>query len=164
MIYKLISGFIGITLALTPVSVLAEQYVNNKALADLKSVNVYYDVNIGIPVKLKTRLMLIDKTYDQLVAAGVTPHFVVGFRGKASYFVTKGDDYVLEEDLAIKKEVQQRTKAFMEKGIVVEQCQIAAELHDIVLTDFLPEMKVVQNGYISMIGYQAKGYSQIAMD
>ena len=54
--------------------------------------------------------------------------------------------------------------AFKAKGIVMEQCQIAAQLHRIELTDFLPEVEVVQNSYISMIGYQAKGYSQVPMD
>jgi intracellular sulfur oxidation DsrE/DsrF family protein len=142
----------------------AGEYANKRALANIDSVRVYYDVNMGIPAKLQMRLTLIDKTYDQLVAAGVKPEFVVGFRGKASYFVTKGNDYVLEEDLAIKKRVHQWIKAFKEKGIVTEQCQIAAELHDIDPEDFLPEIEVVQNGYISMIGYQAKGYSQVPMD
>jgi intracellular sulfur oxidation DsrE/DsrF family protein len=155
---------IGLAFFYTTVPVFADEYANKRALADIKAVSVYYDVNMGIPAKLKTRLKLIDKTYDQLVEAGVRPEFVVGFRGKASYFVTKGNDYVLEEDLGIKREVQQLVTAFKAKGIVMEQCQIAAQLHHIEYTDFLPEVEVVQNGYISMIGYQAKGYSQVPMD
>ncbi len=140
------------------------EYSNTRALSDISSVKVYYDVNIGIPEKLTTRLMLIDKTYNQLVKSGVQPEFVVGFRGKASNFITKGDDYVFEEDLPAKRKVHEWVRSFKARGVVVEQCLIAAGLQRIEAEDFIPEVEVVGNGYISMIGYQAKGYSQVPMD
>lgn len=136
----------------------------HKALANLTTAKAYYDVNIGIPEKLLVRLELIDKTFDQLVEVGVKPDFIVGFRGKASDFVTKGKDYVLEEDLETKKKVHEWLTRFKERGIAIEQCKIAAGLRDIDAGDFLEHLEVVENGYISMIGYQAQGYSQIPMD
>ncbi|NOR23963.1 MAG: hypothetical protein GQ542_06130, partial [Desulforhopalus sp.] len=78
--YLVILGFI----ILFPCrSAVAEEFANKRALTNISAVKAYYDVNIGIPAKLVTRLKLIDKTYEQLVSAGVTPEFVVGFRGKA---------------------------------------------------------------------------------
>jgi hypothetical protein len=143
---------------------MADEFSNKRALVNISKVRAYYDVNVGIPAKLVTRLRLIDKTYDQLVSAGVTPNFIIGFRGKASYFVTKGDDYVFDEDIPAKKKVLKYIQTLKARGIVLEQCHIAASLHNIDPKDFLSEIEVVQNGYISMIGYQAKGYSQIPMD
>ena len=48
--------------------------------------------------------------------------------------------------------------------MLVEQCKVAAGLHDIDPEDFLPDIDLVRSGYISMTGYQAKGYSLVPMD
>lgn len=161
---KSIPLMIAMALLLPFVLATAGEYSNTRALFKISSVKVYYDVNIGIADKLTTRLMLIDKTYNQLVKAGVQSEFVVGFRGKATSFVTKGDDYVFEEELTAKRKVHEWVRSFKSRGIIVEQCLIAAGLQRIDPEDFLPEIEIVENGYISMIGYQAKGYSQVPMD
>lgn len=144
----------------------AKEYTNERALRDLTAVKVYYDVNTGVPKQLLIRLRLINETYDQLVKAGVKPEFIVGFRSAASNYVTKGEeDYVFEDDeIAAKKKVHEWVKRFKAKGIRMEQCVVAARLFEIEPEDFLPEIELVGNGYISMIGYQAKGYSQVPMD
>lgn len=125
---------------------------------------VYFDVNVGIPKKLETRLRLINATYDQLLEQGKKPEFVVGFRGKASYFVTKGEGYVEPEDLAFKQKIQQWVNTIKGRGIRIEQCRIAAGLVGVDPKDFLPELEVVENAYVSMIVYQQQGFSQIPMD
>ena len=125
---------------------------------------VYFDVNVGIPKKLETRFKLINTTYDQLVAQGKKPQFIVGVRGKASYFVTKGEGYVEPEDLAFKRKIQKWVKTIKGKGIKMEQCRIASGLVGVDLKDFLAELEVVENGYVSMIAYQHKGFAQIPMD
>ncbi len=153
---------VGITFLLTPIITSAEQY--DKALRGVSTAKVYFDVNIGAAKKLVTRLMLIDKTYTQLIESGVKPEFIVGFRGKASRFATKGKHYVFEEDIKSKQKVHDWIKHLSDKGISVEQCKIAAGFQEIAQEDFLAEVKLVQNGYLSMIGYQTKGYAQIPMD
>ena len=142
----------------------ADEYDNRRALQNISTAKTYFDVNMGISEKLVIRLKLIDATYDQLSAAGVHPEFVIGFRGKASRFVTKGKDYVFEEDLAAKKKVHAWVKRFKERGIPMEQCLIAAGFDDVDPKDILPEIELVQNGYVSMIGYQIKGFAQVPMD
>ncbi len=145
-------------------SLAVEASNNNKALAGIRETNVYFDVNVGEPAKLLTRLELIEKTYSQLVAAGVAPRFVVGIRGKASNFFTRGGDYVLAADLAAKQNIAARIDQFKGQGFGLEQCRIAADLQEIDVADFLPQIEVVANGYVSMIGYQAQGYAFVPMD
>lgn len=125
---------------------------------------VYFDVSLGVPHKLEIRLMIINKTYDQLLKQGYQPEFVVGFRSMASYFVTKGDDYVEPEDLAFKKKIHQWVKTLKKRGIRIEQCLLSADFVDIEPEDFLSEMELVENSYVSMIVYQNKGFAQITMD
>lgn len=139
-------------------------YTNNNALKGLTTVKAYFDVTIGEPKQLLLRLQLIEKTYNQIVATGITPTFIVGIRGKASNFFTTGDGYVLDIDLPEKEQIAALVKNFTAKKIGVEQCRIAAGFQDVAVVDFLPEIEVVANGYTSMIGYQAQGYGFVAMD
>jgi len=145
---------------------LAEEYKNTRALSGLSAVKAYFDVNTGVPAKLKSKLLFIDKSFEQLVQSGVKPEFIVGFRSAASNFVTKGDeDYVFDDDeIAAKKKVHEWILLFKKRGIIMEQCMLSAEIYEIDPQDFLPELEPVNNGYVSMIGYQTKGYSQINME
>ncbi len=142
----------------------AEEYKQSPSLSGMTTVKVYFDVNIGIPEKLLVRFVLIDKTLSQLQAAGVKPEVVIAFRGKASKFVTKGEWYVEKEELGVKAEVHKWLEKFAQKDIPMEQCLIAAELNGIEPKDFRPELRITQNGYISMMAYQKRGFAQIPMD
>ena len=134
------------------------------ALAGVRTADVYFDVNVGEPGKLRTRLELIETTYAQLVAAGFSPRVVIGIRGKASNYFTKDATHVIETDLPFKKEIAAKVAKFRGMGFAVEQCRIAAGLQEIDAADFLPQVEIVDNGYISMIGYQAQGYAFVPMD
>jgi hypothetical protein len=139
-------------------------YSNDKALKGLTASKAYFDVTIGEPKQLLIRLQLVEKTYNQLVAAGVTPVFVIGIRGKASSFFTKGTDYVLDIDLPEKRQIEAIVKKLKTQKIAIEQCYIAAGFQEIDIADFLPEIELVANGYVSMIGYHSQGYGLVPMD
>lgn len=81
-------------LFLLPSMLYAGNLDDKQALADLTSVKIVCDVNVGEAKLLLRRLELIDETYSQLLDAGVTPTVVVAFRGGASQYVTQGDKYV----------------------------------------------------------------------
>ncbi len=137
---------------------------HGSAIDGLKSIKIIFDVNVGEPAKLLVRLRLIEQTFSELEEAGITPVFVVAFRGKASRFNTRGDLYVSTEDLPYKESVQNYLQRFKELGFGLEQCAIAANLLRIDTKDFVSLIKVVPNGYISLAGYQSRGYSFIPMN
>ena len=134
------------------------------AAASGKEARVYFDVSLGEPEKLAVRLGLIEKTRVDLVAAGLTPRIVVGIRGKASNFFTRDEDYVLESDLAVKKNILATVVRFKAAGLRLEQCGLAADMQGIPRTDFLPQLEMVGNGYVAMITYQHQGYAYVPMD
>lgn len=142
----------------------SDVYNNDKALKGLTESRTYFDVTIGEPKPLLIRLQLIEKTFNQLVAAGVTPTFVIGIRGKASNFFTKGTDYVLDIDLPEKEQIAALVNKFKTLKIGVEQCYIAAGFQEIDVADFLPQVELVANGYVSMIGYHSQGFGFVPMD
>ncbi len=135
-----------------------------RAAVDNGEARVYFDVSIGEPEKLALRLGLIEKTRDDLIAAGLTPRIVVGIRGKASNFFTRGEDYVLESDLAVKKKILAQVVRLKAMGLRLEQCGLAADMQGIARTDFLPQLEMVGNGYVAMITYQGQGYAYVPMD
>jgi uncharacterized protein len=141
-----------------------EGFSTDNVAATYKEAKVYFDVNVGEPDKLAKRLQLIDKTYNDLRDSGLVPRFVIGIRGKASNFFTKDNDYVLESDIPLKKTVLSRVAQFKSAGFHLEQCGLAANMQGIAIDDFLPQLEMVGNGYVSMIGYQHQGYAYVPMD
>ncbi|WP_157067768.1 hypothetical protein [Desulfosarcina cetonica] len=53
---------------------------------------------------------------------------------------------------------------FAQNGFRLEQCAIAARAMKIDPVDFLPSIHLVQNGYVSIIAYQTRGYAYLPMD
>ena len=155
---------LALSLLLFPVGIFANQLTNVNALKGLKNVKVICDVNVGDPKLLLRRIELIDETYTQLIDAGVKPSVVVAFRGPATKYVTRGTGHVPHEDQAIKKEIQGWIGQFSENEISLEQCAIAARGQKVPYDDLLPQITVVQNGYISIVAYQNKGYALLPMD
>ena len=149
---------------LLPAMTLAAQWTDADALKGLKAVKVVCDVNVGDPKLLLRRLEIIDDTYTQLIDAGIQPTFIVAFRGPATKYVTRGTGYVAPEHRAIKKEIQGWIDQFHENGFTLEQCAIAARAQKVSYDDLLPQITVVQNGYISIVAYQNRGYALLPMD
>jgi intracellular sulfur oxidation DsrE/DsrF family protein len=158
------SIYLSICLILSSTMAFAAQFNNEKALKGLSSVKIVCDVNVGDPDLLLTRMYFLDTTYSQLLDFGVKPIIVVAFRGKASLFITKNDKYIKAEHRKQRLEMKDWLEHFSELGFTIEQCYIAAKSYKIDTKDFLPQVNIVANGYISLIGYQSQGYAFLPMD
>jgi intracellular sulfur oxidation DsrE/DsrF family protein len=156
--------FVVLSVLLAAANAFAAPAATVKSLSGLKQVKIVVDVNVGSPKMLLSRMDLLDKTYRQLAAAGMKPVVVVAFRGGASLFITKGDGYVAEDEKGAKLEMKSWIERFKQEGFTIEQCSIAAGFLNINLKDFLPQVEVVENGYVSLIGYQQQGYAYLPMD
>ena len=158
------SIYVCMCLFLASAMAFAAQFDNEKALKGLSSVKIVCDVNVGDPDLLLTRMNYLDTTYSQLLDMGVKPTIVLVFRGKASLFITKNDKYIKAEHRKQRIEMKKWIEHFIELGFTIEQCYIAAKSHKIDTKDFLPQVNIVENGYISLIGYQSQGYAFLPMD
>ncbi|MDJ0783544.1 MAG: hypothetical protein QNJ22_16325 [Desulfosarcinaceae bacterium] len=138
---------------------------DSSALQGLKSVRWVCDVTIGDGELLLRRMQLLDTTYSQLIDAGITPTVVVVFRGPASRFITRGETvYLTAADRKFKREMREWVEAFSDLGFVLEQCAIAADAQKIKPTDFLPQVTLVDNGFVSLVAYQNRGFAFLPMD
>jgi len=158
------NALILLLLVFIPVMVNAEIPGNSRALAGLTAVGVIFDVNVGNPQKLLLRLKLIEETVTGILKENVSADVVVAVRGGATHFMTRGEKYISAEDLSFKVQIQAQIKRLKELGYRLEQCAVAVRLLNVDPQDIIPEVPLVENGYISMVGYQNRGYAFVPMD
>ena len=137
---------------------------DHAALSGLKDVKVAFDIKDGDGKALLSRLDVIDETRQSLIQQGVTPHFILAFRGGATKLVQTDQDKIKPEDRAMAAKIAVRIKEMSSAPGVdgLEQCAVAAREQGIKTELVLPEIRVVGNAFVSLMAYQAKGYAYIA--
>lgn len=145
-----------------PNGVRAENHFSDHAA--LQGVNVtkaLFDINLSTAAKLELYLSVIEKTYDDLVRQGKKPDFVIAFRGASVRLINSETWSFSEEDQQSLAKSAKLIKKLQEMGVVVEACSIATSLFKVDNSTILPGINVVGNTFVSLIGYQTKGYSLI---
>jgi intracellular sulfur oxidation DsrE/DsrF family protein len=134
------------------------------ALAGLKEVKVAFDITTGDPKALLGRLNVIDETRLSLIKQGVTPHFILAFRGPATKLMQTDPAMIKPQDRALAAKIAEKVKEMSSAAGVddFEQCAVAVREQGTKVEKVLPQVHVVGNGFISLMAYQAKGYAYIA--
>jgi intracellular sulfur oxidation DsrE/DsrF family protein len=127
----------------------------------MKSVKAIFDVRAANAKSASLQLKLIHDTYkDQGIrAVSKKPLFVVAFMGPSVKLLSKDKQGFSAEDQKLMDEIAQTVQAMAKDGIKLEVCDFASKVFGVDPASILPEIKHVPNGWISLIGYQAKGYS-----
>ena len=128
-----------------------------------KEMKIAFDITDGNPQVLITKLAVIDLTRKQLLEAGTTPKMVLAFRGDASYFTQTNLAMVKEADRADALKVAAKLRELRAANGVeaLEQCNVPLASRKLVASSVMQEVKVVPNGWISLVTYQQKGYAYI---
>jgi intracellular sulfur oxidation DsrE/DsrF family protein len=134
------------------------------SITGLNSVKAVIDLNQGKANLLDLRLNFIKKTFEHIKLAGGKPDFIVAVRGGASAFMTYSDKHIDSSDAGLKKIMHQKIKEMKNMGIRFQQCEIAMTLLKIEPSDIISEIEIVKNGYVTLIGYQNKGYALLPME
>jgi intracellular sulfur oxidation DsrE/DsrF family protein len=134
------------------------------ALADLKEVKVGFDLKEGDGKLLLARLDVIDETRQSLIQQGVKPHFILAFRGPATKLVQTDPALMKPQDREIATKIAAKIKQMSAASGIegFEQCAVAVREQGTNAEMVLPEIRVVGNGFISLMAYQARGYAYIA--
>jgi len=147
---------IAFSLAFTCLTTTAFAVPNDSAaLGDLTEGKILFDINLSNPESLPLYLNVIKETYDGLEAQGVTPDFVITFRGAAASFVTyEAADAALETQIVTLVGLN---------NVRLEVCAVATRLFGIDNADILDGINVVGNTFISAAGYgsSTKGYATV---
>ncbi|TRZ89912.1 MAG: hypothetical protein D4R84_17070 [Rhodocyclaceae bacterium] len=137
---------------------------DSAALAGVKEGKIAFDIHEGNPKLLLARLDVIDETRQSLIQQGVKPHFILAFRGPATKLVQTDQEKIKPEDREMAAKIAARIKEMSKAPGVdgFEQCAVASRSQQTKTELVLPEIRVVGNGFISLMAYQSKGYAYIA--
>jgi intracellular sulfur oxidation DsrE/DsrF family protein len=142
----------------------AHAWAGDNPVAGLKDANVAFDITAGEAGRMLNILTTIEETRESLLRQGITPHFVLAFRGPASLLTQSDLSRLKPEDREAAVKVAAKLRQLRgTPGIErLDQCSIAMRGQKVDKAQVLPEMTIVENGWITLVGYQARGYAYIA--
>ena len=136
---------------------------DSNALKGVQSTKALFDISLNDAESLELYLEVIQQTYDDLIRQGQKPDFVIVFRGASVKLVnTETWSYSEEDQEKLKKASAMLTKLKGE-GANIEACSIATKLFKVDNATILPDIRVVSNTFVSLIGYQEKGYRLVTI-
>ena len=154
----LLSGAIALVislLSLTPVH--GQEY---KALEGLESINSVIDFRKDNPKEAAAYLHYIHQTYMYLnTSFSENADLVIVFTGPVVKLLSTNSKSLSAADSEILDQIAETVASMGKDGIRMEICLFACKLSGIELETILPEIKQVENGWVSLLGYQAKDYS-----
>ncbi len=136
----------------------AQEY---EAMKGVDSANVFFDMRDGIPKIAAVHMKLIHDTYEQLLAMKKKPVFVVVFMGSAVKLISSNRSEFSPEEHKCLDEMADTITKMSQAGIRFEVCLAAVNLLGVDPASIQSEIKHVANGWISEIGYQARGYQLV---
>ena len=153
--------FIQIVLAFVAVAVVgnaaaqAPRPDDRVALGGATSAKVVWDINADQAEKLSLYLGVIQETYEDLMRQNARPEMVLAFRGASVKLLTAG---AAVKTPALATVARQLSKL---PGVTLEVCSVATRLFGVDNATLLAGGKPVGNTFVSLIGYQARGYAVI---
>jgi intracellular sulfur oxidation DsrE/DsrF family protein len=131
-----------------------------EALKGLSSVKAVIGFGTADPQKAVTYLTLIGDTLNDPNIQAVTknPDFVVSFGGPSVKLLAKNTKGFSPEEQKLIEEMKSKISALAKEGVKFEYCSYAARLFGVEPAD-VPGVRVIDNGWVSLIGYQGRGYS-----
>ena len=140
----------------------AEKPADRAALEGVAVGKVVWDINTGDPRKLSLYLEVIQETYDDLIRQSVAPDMVFAFRGASVLLISTDLEAVpFEQHLDVEAVAALLADLNKRPGVKMEACTVACRLYGVEAENLLPGVQAVGNTFVSLIGYQAKGYAII---
>ena len=133
-------------------------------VAGLKDAKVAFDITAGDAGRVLNILNTIDETRESFIKQGITPHFVLAFRGPATLLTQTDLSRLKPEEREAASKVAAKLKQLRGAAGIerLDQCSIAMRGQKVDKTQVNPDVTIVENGWITLVGYQAKGYAYIA--
>lgn len=134
---------------------------DSDALQGVQSPKGLFDISVGDAKSLEFYLKVIQRTYDDLVRQGQKPDLVVAFRGPSVRLLSTEIWSFSDEDQETLKRSSALLTRLKDQGVQLEACSVATELFHVDNQTILPTIQVVGNTFVSLIGYQARGYGLV---
>lgn len=138
----------------------AGEYISLKGI---KSVDTIFDFRDGKPGSALIHLKLIHNTFKDQAIRDVSekPQFAVVFMASSVLLLSSERYKFSDSDKKKLVEFDETISAMAKDGIRLEVCMFAANLFKVAPETIASEIHQIENGWISSLGYQEKGFSLI---
>ena len=135
------------------------------ALNGVKSFKGVFDLRTGSMKTTSVFLKMIHDTYRSQEIASISkePEFVIVILGPTVKLVSNNREGVSPEDSKMLDAIAEQISEMSKDGIHLEICLFAVRMMNVDPTTILPDIKQVENGAVSLIGYQAQGFSLVPL-
>lgn len=136
------------------------EYKSMKGIASAKAV---FDERGSDPKNVASHLQAVFQTYKELVLMQKNPAFVILFMGPAVKLISTNRAGYSPGDQKSLDEIANSISAMSKTGININiEISLAdAKVFNVNPASVLPQINKVENGWISLIGYQAQGYTLV---
>lgn len=131
---------------------------DSDALQGVKIGKVVFDINCTNLELLVMFLDVIKKTHEDMVRQNVKPDMILTFRGLAVTFISKDRERFKTEQFEHLDKVAEIIADLLKKGVKMESCAIAMNGLKVEQGSLL---EGINNTFVSLTGYQMKGYGVI---
>ena len=153
--------FTAVFVALISASALADGYDN--ALKNVNSYDAVFEVSQGTPKIANLVFWAVKNAYeaDEVKGLSGAPNIVIVFHGQVVKLLSSDRSPFNGAEWAEVEKFQATLRQMKKDGVTLEVCLYAAKVMGVDPTTIIPEIDRVGNGFISVIGYQAQGYSVV---
>lgn len=150
-------------LAFVASPVLAGEYA---ALNGVKGLNSVFDFSLGSPTMATIVFPAIIGAYQDknVTALPDAPHTAIVFHGAAVKLISTERAGFNEEETKALDKLAEIIRQLKKDGATLEVCMYAVKVMGVNPDSILPEIDKVGNGFISVLGYQAQGYSVVTVN
>lgn len=150
-------------LVLIAIPAMSGEYV---ALKGVKGVKTVFDVSQGSPQVANVVFWAIRNVHDDKSTRSLSepPQVAVVFHGPAVKMISSDRNGFKDSDNEALDQFAKTIREMKNNGVRFEVCDYALKVMGVDPTTVLPEIDHVGNGFISIAGYQAQGYSTITIN
>lgn len=160
----LLAPLLALGLLFSPAMAAAEPFDDSDALHGLKEAKGLFLIDFADPRKTAFYLDIIKGTYQGMRRQQVKPDFVIVYIGPTVRFLTRRPEAELEmEQGDTLKAIADNVETLRQLGIRQEICSIATRVFHVDNGTVLPGLKLIGDGFISVIGYQSQGYKLVPL-
>ena len=159
---QIVCLFFTVVLAATlSTSALAGGYDN--ALKGVKNYAAVVEVSQGNPKIANLVFWAVKNAYeaDEVKALSGTPNVVIVFHGPVVKLLSSDRSPFNSAEWAEVEKFQATLRQMKEDGVTLEVCLYAAKVLGVDKATIMPEIDRVDNGFVSVVGYQMQDYAVV---
>ena len=136
------------------------------ALDGVKQVKAVFDVSLGSPQISNIVFWAVKNVYEDesVRALSKPPQVAVVFHGPAVKLISTNNKDFNDSDKEALDDFANMIRQMKKDGVKLEVCLYALKVLGVDSATIIPEVDKVGNGFISVVGYQAQGYSVVTIN